>query len=393
MNFALNDEQADVKALVERYVADNYDASRRRVYQKTPTGFSATNWDRLANTGVLALHFGIPDGGLGGGLVELITVMEVLGRGLVVEPMLSDIIIAGGLLALAGTAEQKAELLPALMSGRVRIVLAHSEPQARYEMCSISALARTSAGETRVNGRKTMVHSPIGADYIIVSARDDMRDGPSDQVSFYLIRADSPGIDIRPYRLVDDSLVADILLQSVPAIGRLQGGLSQLVDVFDRARLAICAELVGVMSLLVDETLAHLRTRKQFGVSIGSFQAIQHRMADVYVALEQSRSHLFGAVLALDSGQNGAARIAGAKSYISTSALKVGAECIQFHGGMGVSDDVLIGHAYKRAVLLARWLGDSDTELDRYIDLTEARNPLERALLFHQGPHADLTTY
>jgi alkylation response protein AidB-like acyl-CoA dehydrogenase len=362
VNFELNEDQLLLKNLTEQFVADRYDdLTRRDAYQQSQSGFSGENWALLAELGLLALPFAEDDGGLGGGMIEIITVMEALGRALVTEPLLGDLLLAGALIAETGTEAQKARWLPRIMSGEARVALAHFEHEARYDIGHVGARSQRDGGSGfKLEGAKTLVLSGADADAYLVSARN------GDDIHFHIVPADSAGLHRRDYRLVDGSVASELRLLSVPAGERLAGGMAEFARVVDRARIAMSAEMLGIMSMLFDTTLDYVRTRKQFGVPIGSFQAIQHRLADLYAALELSRSQLYRAALAQDSDEGRARAIAGAKSYVSANAVRLGEECIQLHGGIGTSNELIVGHGHKRLLLLATLFGDSDSELERF---------------------------
>jgi len=360
VNFELDEEQGMVRDLVARFAAERSTLDARLHARREPTGFSADNWRMLGELGLLALPFGAGAGGMGGGPVELITVMEGLGRGLAAEPYLADLLLAGRLLERAGTPAQRAAWLPGILAGERRLALAHMESAARFNPLFVQCKA---AGGT-LRGAKTFVQAGEGADGFLVSARETGGPDDPDGLSLWLVAADAQGLERHAYRLVDGSVALELHLHDVPG-ERLDGAAEALLATFDEARLAACAEMVGIMTLLFDATLEHLRTRKQFGQPIGSFQAIQHRMADQYAALEQSRSQMLRAAL---MPQDRTA-IAGAKAFISAAAVALGEECVQFHGGMGVSDELVIGHGHKRILLLAALLGDSESELQRYAEL------------------------
>ncbi|HEX8445758.1 MAG TPA: acyl-CoA dehydrogenase [Sphingomonas sp.] len=371
MDFDLDDEQQMMRDLVVRLMTGRQDAAIRNRDRAAPEGFSAAHWRAMAELGLLALPFGQDVGGMGAGPAALITVMEELGRGLCSEPYLSDLILAGRLLERAGTAAQRDAWFPGIVAGEKRLVLAHVEPAARFNPLTVRCRAAHHGADVELDGVKTFVIAGVGADGFIVSTRDDgAGDDDADGISLWLVPADAPGIDLRSYRLVDGGVACELHLRGVTRAERLDGGADALLATFDEARVAACAELVGIMAMMFDATLDHIRTRKQFGQPIGSFQAIQHRMADCYVALEQSRSHLFRAALTV--GADHPAAIAAAKSFVAAAAMKLGEECIQFHGGMGTSDELALGHGHKRIMLLAMLLGDSASERRRYLDLTRA---------------------
>ncbi len=365
MDFELNEDQAMLRDLVSRFAADHCGATDRAAHRGEAGGFSRANWRLMGELGLLAMPFVEAHGGLGGGAVEVMTVSEQLGQALSLEPYLVDLLLAGRLLERAGTDAQREAWLPGIMAGDVRIALAHFEHQARFNPLYVRCEARAAedAGG-KLSGAKTFVLSGEGVDAYIVSAREGGAADAVEGLSLWLVAADAPGLERRAYRVADGSIACELRFHGTPG-ERLSGGSAELLAVFDEARIAACAEMVGIMSTLFDATIEHVRTRQQFGQAIGSFQVVQHRMADLYVLLEQSRSHLLRAALSLDDGMRSIA-IAAAKSFVSASAVRLGEECIQFHGGMGTTDELSIGHGHKRILLLASLLGDADSELARY---------------------------
>ncbi|HET8612922.1 MAG TPA: acyl-CoA dehydrogenase [Sphingomonas sp.] len=366
MNFDLDDEQVMLRDMVARFMAERSSPADRTSVRLTPAGFSGDNWRAMGELGLLGLPFAAEQGGMGGGPIELMVVMEQLGRGLAAEPYLFDLILAGRLLDRAGSESQREAWLPGIISGERRLALAHGERAARYNPLFVQCRATRHKGGATLDGVKTFVLAGSGADAFLVSAREHGGPDQPEGLSLYLVRADAAGLDRRDYRLVDGSAACELHLRDVPG-EPLEGGADALLAAFDEARVAACAEMIGIMALLFETTLDHLRTRKQFGQPIGSFQAVQHRMADLYAALEQSRSHLYRAALVAD--EDAPTAIAGAKSFISAAAVRLGEECIQFHGGMGTSDELIIGRGHKRILLLATLLGDSESELGRYVGL------------------------
>ncbi|SFS09540.1 acyl-CoA dehydrogenase family protein [Sphingomonas jatrophae] len=361
MNFDLDEQQTMLRDLVARFASDRSGAERRTADRRDPAGFARDNWTMLAELGLLALPFAEENDGLGGGAVEIATVAEQLGRGLCIEPWLSDLMLAGRLLEQAGSDAQRDAWIGRIIAGEARLALAHAEPRSRYNPASVAC-------ETRVgllHGTKTFVLAGASVDAYLVSAREG---GSAGEIVLWLVRADAAGLERRDYRLTDGSVACELYMHGAEA-ERLPGdALAALETVFDEARIASCAEMVGIMELLLATTLDHVRTRRQFGQPIGGFQAIQHRMAQLYVRMEQSRSHLYRAMLAPADPMRRAA-VAGAKAFISENALKLGEECIQFHGGMGVSDELAIGHGHKRILLLANLFGDPQSELSGYSQL------------------------
>ena len=368
MNFDLTEDQALLKAAVERFVSDSYggDLDARRAARLDARGFAPAHWARLADSGVLALPVSAANGGLGAGRVELMAAMEVIGRGLVAEPVLDAAVIAMGLLDATGDAAQIADVLEPAMAGHSLLVLAHAEREARYNLAHVATSARPKGDGWSLDGAKTAVIAGGSADMFIVSARVSGAIRDQDGIGFFLVPAAAPGVDRRTYRLADGSVAAEITLRGVElaAGARLSGGLAALLPVVATARLAAAAEMLGAMALLFDTTLAYVKTRTQIGQSLGSFQVIQHRMTDAYVLVEQARSQVVRAALASDADFARAA--AGAKAFVGDAALTVAHTAVQMHGGMGITDELCIGHALKRIRVLALTFGDGAAALDDY---------------------------
>ncbi len=351
MNFDLSEDQAMVKAAVERFVADIYggDLAARRAGRATAAGFSPDAWARLADMGVLGV--GTAHGGLSGGAAEVMVAMEALGRGLVAEPVLEAAIIPGFLLSAANSAA-----LAGVLDGSRVVALAHAERAARHDLMHVETQAIASVGGVVIDGAKIAVLAGGTADSFIVSARGD------DGIGLYLVSADAAELERRNYRLADGSVAAELVLRGVTG-QRLNANLA---DVIPMARLAAAAEMLGLMGLLLDQTLAYLKTRQQFGQPLGAFQVIQHRMTDAYVLVEQARSQVLRAALAEPADFARAA--AGAKAFVGESALTVAHTAVQMHGGMGITDELAIGHALKRIRVLALVFGDADSAIDDYRD-------------------------
>ncbi|WP_380876255.1 pimeloyl-CoA dehydrogenase small subunit [Sphingomonas sp. DBB INV C78] len=368
MNFDLSEEQRLLRDLIDRYAGDRYDAVKRLRYVEEARGFSAEGWQLMAETGLLAFPFAEELGGLGGGSDTLITVMEAVGRSAMTEPVLPVIVLAGGVLARAGSDEQKAEWLPRLIDGSGFVALAHAEHNARFNELSVATRVAANGGKARIDGGKQMVLGGPFADAFIVSARSE-----KGVVGLYLVAADADGLERRDYRMADGSAASDLVFRQVAA-EPLPGDLRTLERALDDTRLAISAELVGLMNMMFDATLDYVKTRNQFGQAIGQFQAIQHRMADNYSRLELSRSHLYRAAAIAPSDPGHAEAVAGAKAFIAARAIELGEDAIQLHGGIGTTEELMVGQAFKRVLLLASLLGDSDWELRRYVQLSASRH-------------------
>lgn len=369
LNFDLSQEEELLKATVERFVADRYGAAERRAYLQEEAGFSASNWRLLGELGLIGAAFSAENGGLGAGPSDIAVIFEALGKGVIAEPLIDCAFIAGALFERVAPPGVAARWMVDLIAGNRRLALAHREKKARKE----SRYVETTAGRNGVgwilNGVKSVAPAAPGADGYLVSAR--MEGGPRDKdgAQWFLAPPDTPGLEIMPYRLIDGSAAAALTFANakLPDDARLGGGLADLEDIEARASIAETAEAVGVMDALFAATLEYLKTRKQFGQPLGSFQALQHRMVAQYAKLEQSRSLLFAAVMADASDRaQWLKAIAGARAFVAEAALALGHEAIQLHGGMGVSDELMIGAAHKRLVRFSRYPIDAATALDRF---------------------------
>jgi alkylation response protein AidB-like acyl-CoA dehydrogenase len=370
LNFDLSEEETMVQSLAERFVADRYDMDRRRAYLVNNAGFSTENWALLGELGLLAASLAPEHGGLGLGGSALVPMYGALGRGMVVEPMVENVLVAARLLLGHGAIPAIQAWQDDLCSGARRIALAHAELASRGNAAWIETTAVVRDGQVRINGIKHCVPAGIGVDALIISARHAGAPGDPDGVAFYLVPASQAGLTMRPWRLVDGSVAAHVECVDVvvPEGNRLLCGLDGLAAVMPLANLARAAEAVGIMARLLDETLEYLRTRSQFKTALGKFQAIQHRMVAQYAALEQARALINLALVC--EGQDGFARaVDGARAFISEVSITLGHEMIQFHGGMGVSDELAIGHGHKRLLMLSRWPEDAGAALDRFAGL------------------------
>lgn len=372
MDFTLSEDQSALHDLVTRFIDRDYGFHERQALKDTPEGFSRDKWARLAELGLLSLPFPEAFGGLGGTALDTMIVMESFGRGLVLEPYLSTIILAGNMVCDAGTAEQKAALLPALAEGSLLMALAHYEPHARYDLSQVETKAVPEGSGWKLSGTKAVVVGGAAADTFLVSAKtaDGSPDGHG--VSLFLVDAGADGVTVAPYPTQDGGRAADLRLDGVhvPAgslVGKRDEGLPAIERGICRANVALCAEAVGIMSALLPTTVEYLKTRKQFGVPIGTFQALKHRMADMYIACEQARSITCLAAARVDA-PGPREIISGAKALVARNARFVGQEAVQLHGGMGVTDELIVGHYFKRLTMIAATFGDFDHHLGRFSD-------------------------
>lgn len=365
MNFDLNEDEEMLKAVAERFVTDRYDPDRRREYLAEDNGFSTSNWTLMGELGLVAAAFAPESGGLGIGPTGIATIFEALGRGLVVEPLTESVLLAGGLFERLASEPLKSRWMDALVTGQKRLAFAHRETAARDNV----AWVETRFDGSTLRGEKSLVVAGNGADAYVVSARVAGAPGDRDGIELFLVDADAPGLSPHPWRLVDGSLAVSITFNDVPvgALERLGGHLDAIEQAQARATLARSAEALGIMERLFAETLEYLRTRKQFGVPLATFQALQHRMVAQYSMLEQARSLLYLAIMADPADPAAAARtIHGARAFIAEASIALGHEMIQMHGGMGVTDELIIGHGHKRLLMLSRWPESPEHALDRF---------------------------
>ncbi|MGZ5098184.1 MAG: acyl-CoA dehydrogenase family protein [Usitatibacter sp.] len=374
MKFDYSEEQQLLADTVKRFVANDYSFEARRKIVASPSGVSETVWKSLADIGLLGLPFSSDHGGFGGGAVDLMSVMEAMGEGLVVEPYLSTVGLGAQFVARGGSAAQRNEIIPAVVEGRMKMAFAQTEEGARYNLAHVATRAKKAGGGFVIDGEKRVVlHAPC-ADRLVVSARTS--GGVSDPagVSLFLVDAKAPGVAMKSYRTLDEMRAADISFAgvTVPADAMIapEGRAHELIEaVTDYAIALLCAEAVGALRYANEATLAYLKERKQFGVPIGSFQALQHRMVDMVISYEQAKSMASLACARVDSEKDSAERkrmISAAKIKIADSCRHVSQESIQLHGGMGMSDELKVSHTFRRLTMIAQQFGDADHHLERF---------------------------
>ena len=371
MDFRYTEEQAALQDTLRRFIARDYGFDRRRALVRSELGFSAAAWQAYAELGLLALPLPEQHGGLGGNGVDVMAVMELVGEGLLLEPYLSTVVLCAGLVRDCGSAAQCALLLPQVAAGTLQLALAAYEPGARYDLAQVQTTA-TRAGEGwRLNGQKSVVLDAPSADYFLVSARA----GAGDGLTLFLVPRTRPGVQVLPYQTQCGSRAADLALADVQlaadaVIAAPGSALGLLQRATDRGAAALCAEATGIVAALNRTTLAYLKNRKQFGVPIGVFQVLQHRMADMYIAEQQCRSMAIIAAIRADTA-NARLRsqaIAAAKAYVGRAARFVGQQAVQLHGGMGVVDEMIVSHYFKRLTMIDMTFGDADFHLARFSD-------------------------
>lgn len=369
MEFEYTQEQLALQDTLARFYAREYSFEHRRTVSESAEGFDRKAWSTFAKIGILALPLPEDCGGLGGNAVDSMLVMEMLGRGLALEPFLSTVVLCGGLIRDAGGLAQRQALLPAIARGEKLLGFAHFEAGSRYDREHVAATASAVSAGWRINGAKSVVIGGPAADVLITSARE------ADGLSLFLVETKAPGVRMRAYRTQDGGRAADIDFADVPveADARLgaPGEAGRIIErALDYASAALCAESVGIMSALEEITLEYLKTRQQFGVPIGRFQVLQHRMADMVIAIEQARSMAVLAAVQADSSEANARQraISGACAYVNAQARFVGQQAVQLHGGMGVTDEINVAHYFKRLTMIGMTYGDADFHLRRFSD-------------------------
>jgi len=374
MDFDLNDEQRLLRDSVERLISERYDFEQRKQFAQSHEGWSREMWAQYAELGLLGLPFAEQYGGFGGGPTETMIVMEAFGRGLVLEPYLATVILAGGLLRHAGSEAQKSRLLPEIAQGKLRLAFAYAERQSRYDLADVATTARKDGAGWRLDGEKSLVLHGDSADTLIVSARIEGDRRERNGIGLFLIDAGANNVTRRAYPTQDGLRAAEVTFSGAWAedvLGAPGAGLPIIERVVDEAIAALSAEAIGVMSAMHELTVDYLKTRKQFGRAIGEFQVLQHRAVDMLVALEQARSMaLFATMMAADDDAAERHRaMAAAKVQIGRSGRKIGQEAIQLHGGIGMTMEYKVGHYFKRMTIIELMLGDTDTHLAKLAEM------------------------
>jgi len=370
MDFEFSEEQRLLKDSVERLLADRYDFEQRKAYMKEPHGFGRALWRQYAELGLIGLPFDEEHGGSGGGPVETMIVAEAFGRALALEPYLATVVLGGGLLRHGGSKDQRAAILPKVADGSLLLAFAHTERQSRYDLADVATTAKRDGEGFTLDGHKSVVLAGDAADRLIVSARVAGNRRDRDGLALFIIDASAPGVTRRDYATVDGLRAADVTLASVKAgpeavLGEPGAALALIERVVDEAMAALCAEAVGAMAAMHELTVEYLRTRKQFGVPIGSFQVLQHRAVDMFVALEQARSMamLASMMVAEPDARERRKAIAAAKVQIGRSGRIVGHGAVQLHGGIGMTMEYKVGHYFKRVTAIDTTFGDADHHL------------------------------
>ena len=376
MDFSFSEEQTLLRNSVEKYLADNYTFENWRKFTRAEPGRDLSHWQQFAELGLLAASLPEDFGGLGGGAVDNMVVMEEFGKALVIEPFVPTVVVGGGMVARDGSKDLKDEVLPKIAGGESIIALAFAEPKSRFNLGDVSTTAKKQGSGYVLNGNKAVVIGAPWADTLLVTARTAGGQRDEKGVTVFLVDKKSKGIATRDYPTVDSQRASEITFENVEvpatrAIGEIDNGLALVERGADEAIAAYCAEATGAMKVLVDTTVEYSKTRKQFGVPIGKFQALQHRMVDMFTSYQQSLSMTL--MVTLNLNEDAATRkkaASAAKVQIGRAGRYVGQEAVQIHGGIGMTDELNVGHYFKRVTMIDTLFGNVDHHLKRYAALS-----------------------
>ena len=365
MDFDLSDDQRLLTDSVTRLLADQYSFDARKGYVKEARGWSAALWSQFAELGLLGLPFAEEYGGFGGGPVDTMLVMEQFGRALVLEPYVATVVLAGTTIRLAGNADQKQALLPKIAEGGLKLAFAHGERQARYDLTDVMTTATRDGKGWVLDGAKAVVTHGDCAERLVVSARTGGERDDAAGITLFLVDAGAPGVARRGYAVRDEQRAADIALSNVwvadtDVLGEVGAGFPVIERVVEAGIAATAAESVGAMAAMNDLTLEYSRTREQFGKAIGSYQVVQHRLADMFMAMEQGRSMAMLATMSVNEPDpvERARNIAMAKVGVGQAGRYVSQSAVQMHGGIGMTEEYAVGHYFRRCMVIERLFGD-----------------------------------
>ena len=372
MNFELSEEQKMIQQNVERFVQDNYDLPKRVELSSQDPGYSKDYWNSMAELGWLGLPFIEEDGGFGGNQIDTLVIMEQFGKGLVLEPFLANVVLGGGAIQIGGSEELKNEMLSSLIEGSKQLTLAYAEQQSRFDLEDVSTSARQEGDKYIINGQKSMVLNAESSDHIVVVTRTSGGQVDEEGITLFLVDSDSKGLKRNNFPTVDGLRASEITFDNVEVnsermIGGLNKGFIILRTVTNNAILALCAEAVGAMEVLYKDTVEYTQQREQFDHPLSDFQVLQHRMVDMFMEYEQCKSLLFRATMETIQDPDMAQRtIHALKHLIGKSGIFVGENAVQLHGGMGVTEELRVGHFFKRLLVIDSQFGNADFHLDKF---------------------------
>jgi alkylation response protein AidB-like acyl-CoA dehydrogenase len=375
MDIQFTEERELLRSSVQRLLRDQYDFEARRKIVASEEGYGRKQWETFAELGLLAAPFSEEVGGLGGGPLSTMIIMHEFGRRLVVEPFVETVVLAGGLLEHTGSEEQKKGLVPDIIAGTKIWALAWTEKGSRFDLANVVTTARREGKDYLLNGEKTAVIGAPWTDYLIISARTSGDRHDRGGVSLFVVDRRAADLDLQSFKTIDGRRAAEISLRGVRGelLGREGEGVAALEACRDRAIGALCAEAVGAMGELNSATLEYAKTRQQFGTTIGSFQVLQHRMVDMFIAHQEALSLMQHLNLSLGAGDAGLSRLAsGAKSKVGYTGKFIADQAVQLHGGMGMTDELNVGHYFKRISSINIQFGDPAFHVLRFAQLDAA---------------------
>jgi pimeloyl-CoA dehydrogenase small subunit len=374
MDFSFTEEQNLLRNSVQKFVQNDYGFDARRAIIKSDAGWKRENWAKIAEMGLLAAPFTEDQGGLGGGPIETMIIMEEFGRGLVVEPFLGTVVLGGGFLRHGGSKAQQEKYIPEIIEGKRVFAFAFAEPQGRYNLADLAVTAKKSGGGYTLNGHKAVVIGGPWADTLIVTARTSGGQRDAKGVTVFVVDKKAKGVSCRDYPTVDGLRASEVTFENVAVgadavVGQVDQGLPLVERVVDEGIAALSAESIGAMKVLNDATVEYCKTRKQFGVPIGKFQVLQHRMVDMFMNYEQSVSITYMVTLKLNESDEERRKAASAaKVQIGKAGRFIGQQAVQLHGGMGMTDELNVGHYFKRLTMIDTMFGNVDHHLKRYAE-------------------------
>ena len=378
MDFNFTEEQTLLENMVTSFIRDNYTWEAREAIVKTEEGWKPENWNQFAELGLLGVPFAEEFGGLGGSVVDTMIVMEQFGKGLVVEPYMPSVVLAGGLISSLGSKEQVEAIIPTIISGEARYAFAHSEPQSRFDLYDVKTSAVENSGDFVLNGFKSVVFGGPIATHLIISARTSGEQRDTNGITLFLVDKTAAGLTLQNYPTIDEYRASEVVIENLKVskdmiLGEVDNAYAAIDENIDRSTIAVCAEAVGILEVLKDTTIDYCKNRKQFGQAIGKNQSIQHRLVDMMIEYEQSKSILYMACTAdLSNPSDRKKAVSGAKARIGKAIKYVGENAIQLHGGMGMVDEYMVSHYFKRATMLGILFGNEDYHMKRFSDITQA---------------------
>ena len=376
MDLSISEEQSAIRDVISRFIENEYDFEKRMSIAEGDSAFDSDTYNFFVEQGFTAIPFSEEDGGLNGGPVETMLIMKEIGRGLVLEPYLENVILAGGVLKRLATDDQKSKWLTNIINGELQSTLAFTEPQSRFNLNDVATVAKENGDKAIINGKKSFVLNGKEADIIIVPARTSGSQTEAEGISLFVVESDLPGISKNNYKTVDGHSASEITFKNVEIskdnlLGEIGKGYQTLESTIDDATLAVCAEATGIMKSLHDKTVEYSKNRVQFGLPIGGFQALQHRMVDTLMACEETESILLWALTTnQDDSSSLKKAISGLKYQIGTAGKHVGQEAVQLHGGMGISWELDIAHFFKRLSSIEILFGNADFHMKRFLMLS-----------------------